>query len=387
MHTAPTALLALMCVVPSLVGCTSTRRARGAADPLRAPTGAPVGIEGDAALRGAALATLLQPPPKLDESEANKGGPPAAPERTFFYEADLPAGVWERLVALDDEHAQRRFALLWTGIEAKVDERILASEAQRRQIGVAQLLRDEVESKVGTPSEEAIRDLWSTYRHMMQTSFAAAREPLRQLWRRDRAKQLQQALVDRLRANTELKLALEVPRLSRQAVRLGGAPRRGAPQGQVTLVAFGDYECPYSAQARRLLQSLEELYPERLTVVYRDYILPKHPRGRAAAQAAACAAEQGQPAYWAYFNLLYDNNQSLEADDLSRYARQAELDLSEFTACLASERPKAVVAQSRLDAESAQVSGTPALFINGMRVQGVLPLPLMQALVEHELGA
>ena len=367
-------------LLASLGGCATLPRPQGNEAASASPPAE--------TLRGVALASLLQTRP-LAADAALGDRPPAAPQpprRTTLYEAELPAATWERIVALDDEHAQRRFALLWTGIETWVADQVLAEEAARRKCSVATLLRDEVESQVGSPSDDEIRDLYATYRQQIPGSFSSARTQLAQIWRDDRATQLRQALVDRLREGSEVRLALEAPRLSRHAVRLGNAPRRGAADAPVTVVAFGDYECPYSAQARRLLQRLEQLYPEQLQVVYRDFVLPQHRRGLAAARAAACAAEQGSSNFWAYYNLLYDNNQRLGDADLLRYARQAELDNDRFAACLASERPARSVAASLEDAGGVNITGTPALFVNGMRIQGVLPLPLMQAIVEHELA-
>jgi hypothetical protein len=296
---------------------------------------------------------------------------------------DLHSGTAARLRRLDDDHAQRRLAVLWAGVEEAVAQRLLQGEAQRRSLSVATLLAQEVEAKISAPSDDEMRSLYETHRTLIPVPFSAARPLLKAQWRADRSSQLRRALIDRLRSSHSVRLNLPLPRLSRQHLELGPGPRRGPTTAAVTVVAFGDYECPYSAQARRLLQRLEELYPQDVQIVYRDYVLPQHSRGRAAAQAAHCAGEQQH--FWPYYNLLFEHPFALGDSDLREHAKRAELNLPTFEACMASDRPAQALQRATDTARSAQVQGTPALFVNGMQLRGVLPVALLQALVDREL--
>jgi protein-disulfide isomerase len=161
-------------------------------------------------------------------------------------------------------------------------------------------------------------------------------------------------------------------------------PALGPSSAKVTLVAYSDFQCPYCARARKVVEQLHELYPKELRIVFRHFPLAQHAQARPAAEAAECAEEQGK--FWPYHDLLFDNPSALAKADLERYATDVKLDPNAFTTCLGSDRPKAVVAAAEAEGKRFGVQGTPALFLNGMKLIGLLPLPLLQALIDKELS-
>ncbi len=296
---------------------------------------------------------------------------------------NVPESTQQQLANLANEYDQRRFAVLWAGVEEAVAQRLLAAEALRQHRSLHALLEQEVESKVGTPSDAEIRGLYEANRRVIDVPFEVAAAGLKQQWHDDRVLQLRRALIDKLRATADVHYHLKAPDLPRYNVEIGPGESLGNPKAKVTIVEFGDYQCPYTAQARRLLHRVMEVYPSQVRWIYRDYPLEQHPLARRAAEAAQCAGEQHK--FWTYNDLLFENNQALELGDLRRYAKEADLNLGAFNDCLVSPRPKVIVTQNERDARQFGVSGTPAIFVNGMRIEGVLPLPLMQAIIDHEL--
>ena len=307
----------------------------------------------------------------------------ASVEDTLIQLDNVPPTTQQQLANLANEYAQRRFAVLWAGVEEAVAERLLTAEALRQHLSLNALLKQEVESKVGTPSDAEIRGLYEANRRVIDVPFEVASSGLKQQWHEDRVVQLRHALIDKLRATAHVHYHLKAPDLPRYNVEIGPGEAMGSPKAPVTIVEFGDYQCPYTAQARRLLHRVMEVYPQQVRWIYRDYPLEQHPLARRAAEAAQCAGEQHK--FWAYNDLLFENNQALELGDLRRYAKEADLNIGAFNDCLVSPRPKVIVAQNERDARQFGVSGTPAIFVNGMRIEGVLPLPLMQAIIDHEL--
>ena len=297
---------------------------------------------------------------------------------------DVPASTRQQLQDLDNETAQRRYQLLWTGVEQAIAQRLLGAEAQRQGTDIANLLQTEVDSKVGTASDAEIHGLYEANRALINVSYEVAAPVLKEQWHTDRVVQLRRALIDRLRQSSSVAYTLPPPNLPRYPVEAAQAPVLGPAQAKITIVEFGDFQCPYSAQARRLLNTVAQQYKDQVRVVFRGFPLSQHPRAQQAAEAAQCAAEQGK--FWAYHDLLFDNSEALEPADLKRYASVAELNLDQFNACLASERPAQAVLADRSAGQRFGVAGTPALFVNGMRLQGVLPLPLMQAIIDRELA-
>jgi protein-disulfide isomerase len=117
--------------------------------------------------------------------------------------------------------------------------------------------------------------------------------------------------------------------------------------------------------------------------VYRDFPLSQHPNARVAAEAAQCAHEQDK--FWPFHDLLFDNQHALDRAALAKYAGEVALDVKSFEKCMDSERPKLAVKSSEELGRRYGVDGTPALFLNGMKLIGVMPLPLMKLLIEREL--
>jgi protein-disulfide isomerase len=297
-------------------------------------------------------------------------------------EADLPTATQKRLTEIEDEGAQQLFVTLWTGLEDAAGERLLHDEATRRRVSYEALVKEEIEDRVGTPSDAEIHGLYDANRDTIGITFAEAAPFLRQQYFSDRLQALRRAVVDRLRQGRELQLLLPPPPLSRTPVSARG-PSMGPEQAQVTLVVFSDFQCPYSAQARRLVKRLAELYPDTLRVVHHDFPLDQHRDARRAAEAAQCAAEQNK--FWAYHELLFENTAVLTTDNLRRFASTAELDVKAFNACLTSPRPGQAISRDLAEGRALGVRGTPAMFLNGMHLSGVLPLGVVRAFVDQEL--
>src|SRR5918999_3078019 len=101
---------------------------------------------------------------------------------------------------------------------------------------------------------------------------------------------------------------------------------RGPASAEVTLVEYGDFECPYTRRARPVARRLGREFGDRLLFVFRNFPLTRiHPHAQAAAEAAEAASAQGR--YWEMHDLLFDNQRHLEGEDFRRYAQQLGLDL------------------------------------------------------------
>jgi protein-disulfide isomerase len=144
---------------------------------------------------------------------------------------------------------------------------------------------------------------------------------------------------------------------------------KGPADAPVTLVEYGDFECPHCAKAWVELQQLERLLEDDLRFVFRHFPLSQlHPHAMLAAEAAEAAGAQG--AFWAMHDALFSNQRELEAPALLRYAGQLGLDLVGFGNDLQAHRFRGKVRRDFLEGVRSGVNGTPTLFINGRRYDG-----------------
>jgi protein-disulfide isomerase len=155
---------------------------------------------------------------------------------------------------------------------------------------------------------------------------------------------------------------------------------RGPGQGAlVTLVEYGDFECPYCGQAEPAVRELVSQYGE-LRFVFRHLPLTEvHPHAQLAAEAAEAAAEQG--AFWEMHDALMDHQGALTFADLVRYAGDIGLNTERFAADLRKHVGAARVAEDVDSADLATVSGTPTFFINGNRYYGAFDLAALSEAV------
>jgi len=155
---------------------------------------------------------------------------------------------------------------------------------------------------------------------------------------------------------------------------------RGPLDAPVTVLEYGDFECPYCGQAEPIVR---ELLREHGDVAYVWRHLPLndvHPSAQQAAEAAEAAAEQG--AFWEMHDLLLDHQDELRFRDLVRYAQQLGLDVERFENDL---RMRTGAARIALDVDSADlsgVSGTPTFFVNDLRHYGAYDIATLSAAVK-----
>jgi Na+/H+ antiporter NhaA len=161
---------------------------------------------------------------------------------------------------------------------------------------------------------------------------------------------------------------------------------RGRVDAPVTLVEYGDYECPYCGDAAPTIQKLLAHLPDELRYVFRHLPLTDvHPDAQGAAEAAEAASAQGR--FWEMHDLLMENQDSLRPMDLYRDADALGLDLDRFGDDLRRRRYAARVAEDVQSADASGVSGTPTFFINGRRHQGVYDIDTLTKAVKQAAQA
>jgi protein-disulfide isomerase len=143
----------------------------------------------------------------------------------------------------------------------------------------------------------------------------------------------------------------------------------GAPHAAVTVVEYGDFECPNCKQAQPAVKLLLERFVGRVRVAFRNFPLEDvHSHALAGALAAECAGGQGK--FWPMHDLLFENQLHLKSKDLQSYAARLGLDMARFTAEMDDQVYLQRVREQLQGGIESGVRGTPTFFING-RVEDV----------------
>jgi Na+/H+ antiporter NhaA len=155
---------------------------------------------------------------------------------------------------------------------------------------------------------------------------------------------------------------------------------RGDDDAPVTLVEYGDFECPNCGQAEPVVRELLNEFGHDLRYVFRHLPLSDvHPRALLAAEAAEAAHDQG--AFWEMHDLLFEHQDALEPRQLVAYARELGLDADRFMDQLRRHEQAGRIASDVDDADLSGVSGTPTFFVNGIRHQGAYDIDTLTAAV------
>jgi protein-disulfide isomerase len=162
-----------------------------------------------------------------------------------------------------------------------------------------------------------------------------------------------------------------------------GAPVRGGRDALVTIVEWGDFQCPFSERAETTLAELMATYGDDLRLVWRDQPLPFHANAEPAAMAARAAATQGK--FWAMHDRLYAHQSQLDLESLERYAGELGLNVARFKDALTSKSLQVAVQADAAAGKRIGATGTPAFFINGKFLSGAQPIEAFEKAIDAEL--
>jgi protein-disulfide isomerase len=157
---------------------------------------------------------------------------------------------------------------------------------------------------------------------------------------------------------------------------------QGPADAAVTLVEYGDYECPYCGAAYPIVKELQARMGDRLRFVFRNFpITTSHPHAEQAAEAAEAASAQGR--FWEMHDLLYENQRRLRDQDLHSYAEQLGLDVEQFDKDLAGHVHAPRVREDFMSGVRSGVNGTPSFYVNGARHDDSYDLETLLAALER----
>ena len=269
-------------------------------------------------------------------------------------------------------------------VEEAIARRLLEKEAKARNVSLAELIKAEVETKVPpvTPEEQK-----SFYEANKARYFANVPEPeaLKQIEKglgQQRMQQRRAEFAGSLRAKANVRLLLEPPRT---VVVADDDPAKGPADAPVTIIEFSDFQCPYCSRVVPTLSRLKDRYGDSIRIVFRDFPLVQiHPQAAKAAEAGACANEQGK--FWPMHDLMFANQAHLDVPSLKQHAATVGLDAAAFEKCLDSGKHAAEWQKDAADGEKAGVQSTPAFFVNGRPVIGAQPYEAFAEVINDELG-
>jgi protein-disulfide isomerase len=277
-------------------------------------------------------------------------------------------------------------------IDQKARSLLFESEAKKVGLSLADWQRNEIDKKIGPPSDAEVKSVAQQIARQQKTGgqpdaakLAEFEAQAREMLTRQRISQRTNVLYQELLKKQPIKILMKKPEIPKINVAFSRQdPSSGPEKAPITIVAFTDFQCSYCRRGHETMKEIEALYPGKIHMVQRQFPLSFHKRARAAAEAALCAGDQNQ--FWTYADKLFANQQKLEDADLQKYAEELKLNSGEFGQCVSSHKYGAQIDRDVADGERYGVRGTPAYFVNGRFLSGAQPLENFQEVIDAELA-
>jgi protein-disulfide isomerase len=250
-------------------------------------------------------------------------------------------------------------------LETAVRQRLLKAEADREGIAPEALLERERKAAAHAPTGEDVeREL--ARRGEAATADAAQRAEVSSELERASQEAAETAFYERLKKSTAVEIRRPAATVDPLTLALvsEGSPWRGGERAAVTVVEFGDFECPACGQMKPMVEEALRPHGDRVRLVFRQFPLRMHPHARLAAEASLAANAQGK--FWPYYDALYANQKSLEETALIERARQLGLDDERFADDLKRHRFEVDVVHDIRDGRRYGVWGTPMIYVDGV---------------------
>ena len=260
--------------------------------------------------------------------------------------SDVLATVSGKQITYKDFEDKNKLTLY--EFEAEAFEHVI--EALRESV-YSDLLTAEAEAQKVAPSDIVAREVTNKMRDYSNEEIEA----------------LQSALQNRLFTKYNAKFLLKEPVPIAQNVTADDDPALGKTDAPVTVVMFSDFQCPACAAVHPILKKITGEYGDKVRFVVRDFPLAMHENAFLAAQAANAANAQGK--FFEYSELLYNNQNSLDAASLKELATRINLDRKRFDADLDGEKFADEVRKDMADGNSYGITGTPTIFVNGVKIR------------------
>jgi protein-disulfide isomerase len=291
-------------------------------------------------------------------------------------DAEIKDELWKRETG--DGNPSRVYDLRSKAAKQMVAKRAVEQEAKKRGLTPEELIEAETQALPPISDEEVKKFYDENAARMPGTTLEAISPRIRSHLETE----AQRKVIDTIVARANTKIELTRPRVE---VRPDG-PSRGPADAKVTIVEFSDFQCPFCQRAKPVLEEVEKRHPNDVRIVYRHLPLDGlHPRARASAEAAACAADGNK--FWEYHDKLFANNRALGDAELRKYAAEVGLEAAAFDECLRTRKHAAAVEADEQEAKKIGITGTPAFVVNGILLTGLQTPEALEVVIKEELGS
>jgi len=280
---------------------------------------------------------------------------------------------------LEREYLQRKHEIAEAQLKKIVQDRLLDAEAAARGASKDKLLAEIKPAEVTDADAEAFYE--KNKSQMPPRSKDSLMPQIKAYLQQNGQQEARDKYFKTLEAKYKVDYLLEPMRVE---VAANGFPARGPAAAPVTIVEFSDFQCPFCSRITPTLEQVVSKYGNKVRLVFRQFPLPMHPNAAKAAEASLCANEQGK--FWEMHDAMFKDQGGLAVDGLkTKAAGIAGINAASFNSCLDSGKETPAVQSDMKAGTKAGVNGTPAMFVNGRFISGVVSADDLSKVIDEEL--
>jgi protein-disulfide isomerase len=167
------------------------------------------------------------------------------------------------------------------------------------------------------------------------------------------------------------------------AIKTAGSPAKGPANAPVVIAQFSDFQCPFCSRVEPTMTRIQEVYQDKVRIVWKNLPLAMHKNAEGAAQAAMAAARQGK--FWEFHDKLFADQKNLDLETYRKHAEEIGLDTAQFDKDFIDPAIQKAIAADQAEASSLEVTGTPGFFVNGHFLRGAKPYEEFAKVIDAEL--
>lgn len=276
---------------------------------------------------------------------------------------------------------EQLYAIRKASLENLILSSILGAEAAKRGMTLEELRKTLSQGRV----EVKLAEIESAYAENVSALGAMSPDEARERLRLDLETRLRMAkyrqAVTELRQSAVVEIYLDEPRWPWFAM-ADNSPVLGPEKGQVTIIEFADFQCPYCRESQSVIKQVLNAYPNDVKLVFKHLPLDNHPDSLATARASFCAGEQNL--FWKYHDALFETR-SFSKEGLQKLSNAIGLNQTRFSDCMEAERSLHAVAQDKNYAARWGINSTPTYIINGKTIKGAVDFETFKNLIESDI--
>jgi protein-disulfide isomerase len=296
---------------------------------------------------------------------------------------DIRGRAGEDLDKLEMQYQLTKSRIIGNALDSLIRQKTVVAEAQKQGKSIDQMIAAEAPGGLEPVELDIATWFKENQERVPGRTLDQLRPQIAELLRGQRRQAAEKKLMERIR--TERKVAINYQPFRLQFTN-GDAPVLGKKDAPITLVEFSDFQCPYCQRMAPVLKEVSQKFSDKVRIIYRQYPIPSlHPFALKAAEASLCANEQGK--FWEMHDAMFADQKKLSVSDLKQTAQTLGMNEKKFTSCLDSGRYAEQVQNDSKEAVRSGVSGTPAVFVNGIVIDGgSVPYSVVEAAIQKELG-